>query len=124
MKRRALGKTKLAVGDVVLMGMPGITPPSQWHVGEVLWFDDEWVLVSQSHIGGAGKPYPHLHEISYVRAVGTIEELGVIRRNAGAALGELHRSVDEALAAARAAVWQRLDEFAASEPLRHAGDGI
>lgn len=126
-KRKPLGRERLAVGDCVLMGMPGISMPGEWHIGEILWLDREHVLILQNHIGGAGKPYPYLHERSYVRAVGTVPELVDIQARARAAVDPLQKAVrqaEEALSDARDAVYRRLDEFAAADPLRNAGAGI
>jgi hypothetical protein len=125
--RKPLGRQKLKVGDVVLLGMPGVSLPGDWFIGEVVWFDADHVLVYQSHIGGGGKSFPQLHGMDYVRAIGTVEELGEIRSRVREAVAEFQkyvRSAESMLNDAREAVWARLDEFAAAEPMRSAGDGI
>lgn len=61
----------LKVGDSVLLSSP-LVDPVHWFFGEVLWRDDEEVLVQQH---GIASQHPHkcLHDISYVRAFGTQE---------------------------------------------------
>lgn len=124
---KPIARRKIEPGAVVLMGMAGVSMPGEWHIGEVVWISGDHVLVMQQHIGGAGAPYPYLHEISYIRAVGTVSELVGIQTRCREELKPLTDAVkaaEEALRAARDAVYARLDEIAAAEPMRDAGGGI
>lgn len=124
---KPIARRKIEPGAVVLMGMAGVSMPGEWHIGEVVWIDAGHVLVMQQHIGGAGKPFPCLHEISYIRAIGTVSELVEIQARCREELKPLTDAVhaaERALRAARDAVYSRLDEIAAAEPMRDAGGGI
>lgn len=124
---KPIARRKIEPGAVVLMGMAGVSMPGEWHIGEVVWIDANHVLVMQQHIGGAGRPYPFLQEISYIRAVGTVAELVEIQtqcRDELKPLTDAVKAAEEALRAARDAVYARLDEIAAAEPMRDAGGGI
>ncbi|WP_292621957.1 hypothetical protein [Mesorhizobium sp.] len=92
-----------------------------------MWADKEEILVEQSHIGGAGKPFKNLLPVDHVMAIGTIPELGEIQRRCREELKPLTdavRAAQEALRAARDAVYARLDDIAAAEPMRDVGGGI
>ncbi len=124
---KPIARRKIEPGAVVLMGMAGISMPGEWHIGEVVWIDTDHALVMQQHIGGAGKPYPCLHDISYIRAVGTVRELVDIQtacREELKPLTDAVKTAEEALRAARDTVYARLEEIAAAEPMREAGGGI
>lgn len=124
---KPIARQKLAPGVTVLLGVPGASMPGSWWIGSVIWADRHEVLVEQSHIGGAGKPFKNLLPVDHVRAIGTIPELGEIQRRCRDELKPLTDAVkaaEEALRAARDAVYARLDEIAAAEPMREAGGGI
>lgn len=122
-----IARAKLDVGMTVLLGVPGVSMPGEWWIGQVLWFDGYHVLVEQSHIGGAGQPYPNLLPRDHVRAIGSVHDLGEIQRccrKQFKPLTDAVREAEEELQAARDAVYVRLDEIAKAEPMCDAGAGI
>jgi hypothetical protein len=124
---KPIARAKLDVGMTVLLGVPGISMPSDWWIGTVLWFDKNHALVEQSHIGGGGQPYPNLLPRDHVRAIGSVHDLGEIQRRCREEfepLTDAVREAEEELQAARDAVYVRLDEIAEAEPMRDAGAGI
>ncbi|RVD44893.1 hypothetical protein EN742_00675 [Mesorhizobium sp. M4A.F.Ca.ET.020.02.1.1] len=124
---KPIARQKMTPGMTVLLGMPGHSMPGEWWLGSVVWADGNEMLVEQQGLAGAGQPYKHLTDVSYVRAIGTIAELGEIQRRCREDLKPLIDAVTaagEALRAARDAVYARLDEIAAAEPMRDAGGGI
>ncbi|TGT72933.1 hypothetical protein EN802_13725 [bacterium M00.F.Ca.ET.159.01.1.1] len=124
---KPIARQKLTPGVTVLLGMPGHSMPGEWWLGSIIWADGKEILVEQFGMAGAGQPYKHLTDVSFIRAIGTIPELGEIRRRCHEELKPLTDAVkaaEEALRAARDAVYARLDEIAAAEPMRDAGGGI
>ncbi|WP_031248876.1 hypothetical protein, partial [Mesorhizobium sp. LNHC229A00] len=120
---KPIARQKLAPGMTVLLGMAGHSMPGEWWLGAIIWADGKEILVEQQGMAGAGQPYKHLTEISHVRAIGTIPELNEIQRRCREELRPLTNAVkaaEEALRAARDAVYARLDEIAAAEPMREA----
>lgn len=116
--RKNNARPALPIGGMVLLGMPGVSMPADWHIGRVVWTDGVEVLVEQYGLGG-NNPHKALHDAGYVRAIGDVPTLGAFRRKAEAAVDGLWQQVRDAevaLGAARDAVWAKLDEIGAAVP--------
>lgn len=124
-KTKLIGKARLQVGDFVLIGTYAAMP-GHWWLGEVLWIGKDDLLVEQYGIGGQ-RVHRHVHEHGDIRAAGTIAELAGIKERCRLEVAALTRAVSEAeqaLGAARDAVWRKVDGFAKADLFRNAGAGI
>ncbi|TIN36822.1 MAG: hypothetical protein E5Y10_22090 [Mesorhizobium sp.] len=124
---KPIARQKLAPGMTVLLGMPGHSMPGEWWLGTIIWIGGDEILVETYPPSQCGKGEKSLQHVSWVRAIGTIHELGEIQRGCRDELKLLTDAVkeaEEALRSARDAVYARLDEIAAAEPMREAGGGI
>ncbi|MER8616002.1 hypothetical protein NKG99_03975 [Mesorhizobium sp. M1409] len=124
---KPIARSKLVPGTTILLGMTGYSMPGEWWLGTVIWVGGDETLVETYPPSQCGKGEKSLQHISWVRAIGTIPELVEIQRRCHEELKPLTDAVktaEEALRAARDAVYARLDEIAAAEPMREAGGGI
>jgi hypothetical protein len=106
----------IKVGGYVLCGGSTASLPSDWYLGEVLWADERDVLIDRSDQTGT-RHWRDVLPIESVRAVGSIAELVDIQHAAAGAVRALSQNVREcetALGTARAAVWAKVEELAAS----------
>lgn len=105
-----------AAGSLILVGAPGYSLPGDWLLAKVLWADNGDVLIEHNPPSNSGT-YRQVIPLDHVRKAGSIDELGQFQREAREAIAGMARKVREAqnaLGAAREAVWQRLDEINAS----------
>ncbi|RWO37294.1 MAG: hypothetical protein EOS11_28835 [Mesorhizobium sp.] len=124
---KPIARQKLAPGMTVLLGMTGHSMPGEWWLGTIIWIGGDEILVETYPPSQGGKGEKSLQHVSWVRAIGTIPELGEIQRRCRDEMKPLTdavRAAEDALRAARDAVYARLDEIAAAEPMRDAGGGI
>ena len=122
--RKPIGKATAEVGDFVLIGECTVTMPNDWWLAQVLWIGPEDVLVEQYGIAFQNT-HRQLHPASYIRAVGTPEELFDIQGRCAKEVEALVRAVrtaEDVVHDLRRQVWARLDDFAKAEPMRNAGD--
>lgn len=108
----------LKPGDKVLLGRSGISDPGDWWHGSVLWVGDTDILV---HQGGMADLNPHnaLHDLDMVRAVGDTAFLLEFKKRASEAVRETRQAIaeaEQALVAARAAMWVKITEIGADRP--------
>jgi hypothetical protein len=114
-RKPAKPKIEVKAGDYVLMGGSYASFPCHWYFAEVLWADATDVLLHRTNQNGT-EFYRQVESILHIRAVGTIEELCAIKRQAADAVRELSNAASEAesaLGTARAAVHAELDRLAA-----------
>lgn len=105
---------RIAVGDTVYLGTPGITLPTDWYLGTVLWGHGDDLVVERSDTTGSGRWLQIVH-IGMVRAAGTIPEIAEFRRICIAKVRKRQkrvRDLERALGRARSAVFEELDEIA------------
>lgn len=115
MKKPAL--LEISVGDRVLIGTPGTTMPRDWWKAVVLWIGPCDILVEQFGFGGT--PHRVVYGPEMIRAIG--DDLTEFQEQCCAevkALSDKVKEAEQALGAARDAVWQKLDEIGASRPVR------
>lgn len=122
MARSKSTRVKVAAGDTVLIGKPGVSMPGDWFVATVLLVADDEVATVHDYAGNTNRQF---FPISHIRAVGPYPELSAFKERARIAVDEARKAVDEAteaLVKARDAVWAKLDEIGASIPVLEPGD--
>ena len=110
-KRRKPATVK--AGDVVLIGKAGIARPRHWFVANVLWADRHEIL-TEHQLPDSGEMQRQVLDIAYVRAVGPTRYLARYQRVCCEAVDALDRAIydaEQALGAARDALWAKLDEL-------------
>lgn len=103
----------IVIGDFVLLGGTRASYPGGWYLGRVLWVGADDLLVE--HSTQNGKTWRQVQHISSVRAIGTIAELNSIQDAARKAVHEFRQQVtdcEQALGAARAALFAKIDVLA------------
>lgn len=109
----------LKPGDTVLLGSPGITLPSDWWLARVLLVCDDEIATEHQVASGAGPQRQFLH-VGWVRAIGSIDELIMIKdavRRLTAPLCQHVRHCEAALAGARAAAAASIQDIANGRPI-------
>jgi hypothetical protein len=112
--RKPASKPPAAIGDFVLLGGTRASYPADWYLGEVLWIGNGDVLVRRDTQNG--QSWRQLYSSSEIRAAGTIDDLVAIRRQASESVQDFQSKIyacESALAAARDALFRKLDELAA-----------
>lgn len=100
-------------GDLILFGKPGVSMPEDWVLARVLWAGGGDVVTE--HETTTGDIQRQVLPAEYVRAVGSVEELGAFRRRCEAAVGKQRSAVlaaERKLADAHTRVWLLLDAIA------------
>lgn len=111
-KRSAL---KIAAGDEVLVGTPGISMPGDWFMATVLLVCGDEIATEHTP-AGQSSPQRQFLPLEDVRAVGPYAELSAFKERARLAVKDKRDAVDaagHALHRAREDVWSKLDEIGA-----------
>jgi hypothetical protein len=101
----------MRAGNSVLIGRAGITLPSDWIIGTVLWADHDGVLVEHAGLGGADR-YREVFPVEDVRFSGEPAAVAAYKARCCAAVREAAQRVAECevqLRAARLALYAELD---------------
>jgi hypothetical protein len=105
--------SRVAVGNTILFGMPGVSMPSDWCLARVLWTDDKEMMTRhQPHMGA-----DTVHQVSFVTwalRVGSPEELLAYKARCAGSVRRLRAKVDaseQRLGEARKAVWAAIDKM-------------
>lgn len=113
-QQKATPTLKVEVNDWVLLGSTRASYPGEWCVGRVLWVGDNDLLVERSN--QHGETWRDHKFMSDIRAVGDLGDLFTIKEQARIGVKALREAVaeaEQALGAARNALFAKLEELAA-----------
>ena len=121
-----MGERRVKVGDLVLIGHPRVTMPTDWFLAKVLWACTEDVAVEHTDLSGS-ELYRQVLTTDHVRAIGTISDLQDFKERCRTVVAKRQKRVRECertLGRAREAVWEQIDELAKEGiALDHGGGG-
>jgi hypothetical protein len=102
-------------GDLVLIGHPRVTMPSDWFLATVLWTDGrEEILTEHTPPSRMPPVVRQVFDVEHVRAIGSIDELVDIKARASEAVCKQRERIHEcttALGRAREELWAVLDKI-------------